>query len=108
MSASPNWASLIAIFDADRAGFLRSAQALIQMIGRVARNVNGTAVLYADMVTPAMRAAIDETESRRQRQIAFNEENDVTPLSSVRGLASAQPYGQKPSGHSEAFCEKLY
>jgi excinuclease ABC subunit B len=101
-------ASLIAIFDADRAGFLRSAQALIQMIGRVARNVNGTAVLYADTVTPAMRAAIDETESRRQRQIAFNEENDVTPLSSVRGLASAQPDREEPSVHSEAFCENLY
>ncbi|MEN1480306.1 helicase-related protein, partial [Pseudomonas aeruginosa] len=65
-------ASLVAILDADRAGFLRSAQALIQMIGRVARNENGKAILYADVTTPAMKQAIDETNRRRQLQIAFN------------------------------------
>ena len=101
-------ASLIAILDADRAGFLRTAPALIQMIGRVARNVNGKAVLYADTMTPAMRAAMDETSSRRQRQIAFNEENDVAPSSSVRKLASDQSPSVEPSVHSEAFCENLY
>lgn len=101
-------ASLIAILDADRAGFLRSAQALIQMIGRVARNVNGKAVLYADAVTPAMREAIDETNNRRRRQIAFNEENAVTPASSVRKLASDQSPSVEPSVHSEAFCANLY
>jgi excinuclease ABC subunit B len=101
-------ASLIAILDADRAGFLRSAQALIQMIGRVARNVNGKAVLYADTVTPAMRAAIDETNNRRHRQIEFNEENEVTPSSSVRKLPSEQSPSEEPSVHSEAFCKNLY
>lgn len=101
-------ASLIAILDADRAGFLRSAQALIQMIGRVARNVNGKAILYADTVTPAMRAAIDETNNRRHRQIAFNEENEVTPSSSVRKLASDHSPSVEPSVHSEAFCANLY
>lgn len=101
-------ASLIAILDSDRAGFLRSSQALIQMIGRVARNVNGKAILYADVVTPAMRQAMDETSNRRRRQIAFNEENDVTPSSSVRKLASEQSPSVEPSVHSEEFCANLY
>lgn len=100
-------ASLIAVLDADRAGFLRSAQALIQMIGRVARNVNGKAILYADKVTSAMRQAMDETSNRRRRQIAFNQENEVTPSSSVRKLASSQSPAAEPSVHSEEFCENL-
>jgi len=100
-------ASLIAILDADRAGFLRSAQALIQMIGRVARNVNGKAILYADGVTPAMRQAMNETSDRRRRQIAFNEENDVTPSSAVRKLTPEQSPAVEPSVHSEEFCENL-
>ena len=101
-------ASLIAILDADHAGFLRSAQALIQMIGRVARNVNGKAILYADVVTRAMKAAIDETRNRRRRQMAFNEENGIVPSSSVRKLASDQSPSVEPSVHSEAFCENLH
>ncbi len=91
-------ASLIAIFDADRAGFLRSAQALIQMIGRVARNVNGNRCplrRYGDAGDAGPRSmrprAGDSARSPSTRR------NDVTPLSSVRGLASAQPYGQEPS-----------
>ncbi|HGO5774545.1 TPA: excinuclease ABC subunit UvrB, partial [Klebsiella pneumoniae] len=63
-------ASLVAILDADHAGFLRSSHALIQMIGRVARNVEGKAVLYANRITPAMKQAMDETHNRRERQIA--------------------------------------
>lgn len=100
-------ASLIAILDADRAGFLRTAPTLIQMIGRAARNVRGKAILYADTVTPAMKQAMDETIDRRQRQIAFNEEHGVTPSSSVRKLASEQSPGVEPSVHSEAFCANL-
>lgn len=100
-------ASLIAILDADRAGFLRSAQALIQMIGRVARNVSGKAILYADTITPAMKQAMDETGNRRRRQIAFNAENGVTPSSSVRKLASEQSPIAEPSVHSEEFCANL-
>ncbi len=65
-------ASLVAILDADHAGFLRSSHALIQMIGRVARNVEGKAVLYANRITPAMKQAMDETHNRRERQIAYN------------------------------------
>ncbi|EOF4374435.1 TPA: excinuclease ABC subunit UvrB [Pseudomonas aeruginosa] len=100
-------ASLVAILDADRAGFLRSAQALIQMIGRVARNENGKAILYADVTTPAMKQAIDETNRRRQLQIAFNEENGISPVSSVRKLAGEETSTEEPAVHSEAFCENL-
>ncbi|GAB3553561.1 excinuclease ABC subunit UvrB [Noviherbaspirillum agri] len=71
--------SLVAILDADKEGFLRSERSLIQTIGRAARNLNGTAILYADKVTDSMRRAIDETERRRAKQIAFNEANNITP-----------------------------
>ncbi|MDX5363200.1 MAG: excinuclease ABC subunit UvrB, partial [Pseudazoarcus pumilus] len=73
--------SLVAILDADKEGFLRSERSLIQTIGRAARHLNGTAILYADRVTRSMRAAMDETERRRNKQIAFNEANGVTPRS---------------------------
>jgi excinuclease ABC subunit B len=72
--------SLVAILDADKEGFLRSERSLIQTIGRAARNLNGTAILYADRVTDSMRRAIDETERRRAKQIAFNEANNITPM----------------------------
>jgi len=65
--------SLVAIFDADKEGFLRSEQSLIQTIGRAARNLNGKAILYADKVTGSMQRAMDETERRRAMQVAFNE-----------------------------------
>ncbi|MBX2925158.1 MAG: excinuclease ABC subunit UvrB [Chitinophagaceae bacterium] len=100
-------AALIAILDADHAGFLRSASALIQMIGRVARNVNGKAIMYADKITAAMKDAIDETNSRRQRQIAYNEENKVSPVSSARKLNADVSGEEETFSHSEEFCENL-
>ena len=72
--------SLVAILDADKEGFLRSERSLIQTIGRAARNLNGTAILYGDRVTDSMRRAIDETERRRAKQIAFNTANNIIPI----------------------------
>jgi excinuclease ABC subunit B len=78
--------SLVAILDADKEGYLRSATALIQTIGRCARHINGRAILYADRITGSMRQAIDETDRRRAKQLAYNEANHITPQSIVRPI----------------------
>jgi excinuclease ABC subunit B len=77
--------SLVAILDADKEGFLRSERSLIQTMGRAARNLNGKAILYADRITDSMHRAMGETERRRLKQLAFNEEHGIT----ARGVSKA-------------------
>ena len=78
--------SLVAILDADKEGFLRSETSLIQTIGRAARNADGTVIMYADAVTPGMKAAIDETERRRAKQQAYNEKNGIVPKTIIKSV----------------------
>ena len=78
--------SLVTIFDADKEGFLRSEQSLIQTIGRAARHLNGKAILYADKITGSMQRAIDETDRRRALQVAHNEKHGITPTSITKGI----------------------
>jgi len=97
--------SLVAILDADKEGFLRSERSLIQTIGRSARNLNGRAILYADRITDSMKRAIDETERRRNKQIAFNVENNITPRSVVKRIKDLIDgvYSEKSGKEAEKF-----
>jgi excinuclease ABC subunit B len=89
--------SLVAILDADKEGFLRSTRSLIQTIGRAARNLHGKAILYADRVTEAMRAALDETQRRRNRQTEYNRTHGITPttvVKAVKDIIEGVPYAR--------------
>ena len=76
--------TLVAVLDADKEGFLRSGQALIQTAGRAARNAEGRVILYADKITPSMKQLLDETDYRRKKQIAHNEEHGIVPKTIIR------------------------
>jgi excinuclease ABC subunit B len=89
--------SLVAILDADKEGFLRGATSLIQTIGRAARNIDGTVLMYADRETKAMKAAIEETDRRRAIQLAYNEEHGITAATIVKGISDIAEFLQSDS-----------
>jgi excinuclease ABC subunit B len=97
--------SLVAILDADKEGFLRSERSLIQTIGRAARHLNGTAILYGDAMTDSMRRAIDETDRRRRHQLAHNAAHGIVPrgvVKQVRDLIDGVYSGELPAGSADA------
>ncbi|BBN82314.1 UvrABC system protein B [Pseudoalteromonas sp. A25] len=89
--------SLVAILDADKEGFLRSARSLIQTIGRAARHLNGRAILYGDVITKSMRKAIDETERRRAIQQAYNEKHGIEPQALIKKITDVMDTGEEVS-----------
>ena len=107
--------SLVAILDADKEGFLRSAGSLIQTIGRAARNVRGKAILYADVVTRSMKTALDETGRRRERQLEYNAEHGIVPTSIIREIMDVMegarselaPGDRKGRGKSQRVAEPI-
>ncbi len=103
--------SLVAILDADKEGFLRSERSLIQTIGRAARNLHGTAILYADRVTGSMRRALDETDRRRATQVIYNEKHGITPKTIIKQVAdvmeAAYPVPGRTAGDKKGVYEVM-
>ena len=98
--------SLVAILDADKEGFLRSQTSLIQTIGRAARHVNGKVIMYADKMTESMRKAIDETNRRRAKQVAYNTEHNIQPQSIVKSVRDLTDRVKSESAHGETTYER--
>ncbi len=99
--------TLVAILDADKEGFLRSERSLIQTIGRAARNVKGTAILYADTITGSMKRAMDETNRRRELQIAYNTEHGIEPKTIVKKVADVMQHGGNKYKSNKARRQKV-
>jgi excinuclease ABC subunit B len=99
--------SLIAILDADKEGFLRSEGSLIQTIGRAARNVSGQVILYADRETDSMRTAIEETNRRREKQVAYNQEHGIEPATIRKAIAELVSYASEDGDAAEGAAREL-